>query len=148
MKQQVHPPFHLAIPVSDLEATRQFYTKILGCSVGRESATWIDFNFFGHQVTTHLASQDSAVTVTNLVDDIEVPVRHFGVILDWDAWKTLAQELSGKNTRFLIKPHVRFRGKVGEQGTLFLLDPSLNGLEFKAFKKPGDLFARAADTQQ
>ncbi len=148
MNQNMHPPFHLAVPVSDLAATRQFYTKILGCSIGRESTTWIDFDFFGHQVTTHLASEESAVTVTNLVDDIEVPVRHFGVILDWDAWNVLAEELSGKNIPFLIKPHVRFQGKVGEQATLFLLDPSLNGLEFKAFKKPRDIFARPADTQQ
>ena len=135
-------PFHLAIPVTDLEATRTFYTDLLGCSVGRESSTWIDFNFFGHQVTTHLSQEEAQRAATNPVDGKNVPVRHFGVILDWGAWHTLADQLKQAGVSFLIEPCIRFRGQVGEQATMFLLDPSQNGLEFKAFKDQGQIFAR------
>ncbi len=135
-------PFHLALPVQDLEAARRFYVDRLGCSVGRESATWIDFNFFGHQVTTHLAPEETQLAATNPVDGQQVPVRHFGVILDWDAWQALAERLTRAGVSFLITPYIRFRGQVGEQATMFLLDPSQNGLEFKAFRDQGQIFAR------
>ena len=137
-----HLPFHLALPVHDLEAARTFYVDLLGCSVGRESATWIDFNFFGHQVTTHLSPEEPQLAATNPVDGRQVPVRHFGVILDWDAWQALAEQLTRAGVSFLIEPGIRFRGQVGEQATMFLLDPSQNGLEFKAFRDRGQIFAR------
>lgn len=159
------PRFHLAIPVADLEAARTFYAGLLGCGVGRESDTWIDFDFFGHQVTAHLSpaatpptASGAAVpdptwergplvrlpgeTATNPVDGKQVPVRHFGVILDWQAWHALAERLRRAGVDFLIEPYVRFRGQVGEQATLFVLDPSRNGLEFKAFKDESRLFVR------
>ncbi len=135
-------PFHLALPVRDLEAARTFYVDLLGCSVGRESATWIDFNFFGHQVTTHLCAEKPQPTATNPVDGQQVPVRHFGVILDWEAWQALAEQLTQAGVSFLIEPSIRFRGQIGEQATMFLLDPSQNGLEFKAFKDQEQIFAR------
>lgn len=135
-------PFHLALPVRDLEAARTFYVDLLGCSVGRESATWIDFNFFGHQVTTHLSPEEPQPAATNPVDGQQVPVRHFGVILDWDAWQALAERLTQADISFLIEPYIRFRGQVGEQATMFLLDPSQNGLEFKAFRDREQIFAR------
>ncbi len=135
-------PFHLALPVRDLEAARTFYVDLLGCSVGRESATWIDFNFFGHQVTTHLSPEEPQPAATNPVDGQQVPVRHFGVILDWDAWQALAERLTQAGVSFLIEPYIRFRGQVGEQATMFLLDPSQNGLEFKAFRDQRQIFAR------
>lgn len=135
------PAFHLAIPVTDLAATRQFYGELLGCSVGRESAHWIDFNFFGHQVTAHLAAPEQAV-VTNTVDGKEVPVRHFGVILEWEAWHELADRLKQAQTRFVIEPYIRFKGEVGEQATLFITDPSGNMLEFKSFRDMASVFAR------
>ena len=137
-----HLPFHLALPVHDLEAARTFYVDLLGCSVGRESTTWIDFNFFGHQVTTHLSPEAPQPAATNPVDGKQVPVRHFGVILDWDAWQALAEQLTQAGVPFLIEPGIRFRGQVGEQATMFLLDPSQNGLEFKAFRDRGQIFAR------
>ncbi len=135
-------PFHLALPVHDLEAARVFYVDLLGCSVGRESTTWIDFNFFGHQVTTHLSPKAPRPVTTNPVDGRQVPVRHFGVILDWGAWQALAEQLTQAGVSFLIEPCIRFRGQVGEQATMLLLDPSQNGLEFKAFRDPAHIFAR------
>ncbi len=137
-----HLPFHLALPVHDLEAARTFYVDLLGCSVGRESATWIDFNFFGHQVTTHLSPEAPQPAATNPVDGKQVPVRHFGVILDWNAWQALAEQLTQASVSFLVEPGIRFRGQVGEQATMFLLDPSQNGLEFKAFRDQEQIFAR------
>lgn len=138
----MQPPFHLAIPVVDLAATRRFYTELLGCGVGRESDTWIDFNFFGHQVTAHLAPDDARRAGTNPVDGKEVPVRHFGVILPWEEWEALAERLRAQRVEFLLGPYLRFQGQVGEQATLFLLDPSGNGLEFKSFRDPARIFAR------
>ena len=135
------PPFHLAFPVHDLQSTRRFYVERLGCKVGRSSERWIDFDFFGHQITAHLDdSMDPAVS-TNAVDGKAVPVRHFGAVLDWEAWQSMAAALQAAGTDFLIEPHVRFPGEVGEQATMFLTDPSGNGLEFKAFKDPQRLFA-------
>ena len=134
------PLFHLAFPVTDLETSRAFYTGVLGCGVGRESARWIDFDFFGHQITCHLVAEMPAVA-TNPVDGKQVPASHFGAILDWDDWHELAERLKGAGTDFLIAPYIRFAGEVGEQATLFISDPSGNGLEFKAFKNPERVFA-------
>lgn len=135
------PVFHLAFPVHDLEAARSFYEGVLGCSTGRESDAWIDFNFYGHQIVAHLApAQDRSST--NRVDGEEVPVRHFGVILEWGEWEALARKLITARCHFLIRPGIRFPGKAGEQATMFLADPSGNALEFKAFRNPEDIFAR------
>lgn len=133
------PPFHLAFPVSDLARTRRFFTDVLGCSVGREDERWIDFDFFGHQVTAHLTEQMPAIT-TNAVDGKAVPASHFGAILEWDAWHGLADRLRGKSVEFLIEPYIRFEGKPGEQATMFVRDPSGNGLEFKSFRDRADVF--------
>jgi len=136
-------PFHLAFPVHDLHAARKFYSDILGCSTGRESARWIDFDFFGHQITAHL-SESAVQENTNLVDGDSVPVRHFGLILEWAAWEDLRSHLEAQDYGFLIAPRVRFEGQVGEQATMFLLDPSDNALEFKAFRNPEQIFARSS----
>ncbi|MGH6609112.1 MAG: VOC family protein [Burkholderiaceae bacterium] len=135
------PPFHLAIPVHDLSAARQFYGRLFGCPEGRSSAEWVDFDFFGHQLVAHLDPARRPLHV-NEVDGKEVPVPHFGVVLAWDAWQELATRLRAAGTRFVIEPGIRFRGEIGEQATLFLLDPSGNALEFKAFRKPSRLFAK------
>lgn len=137
-------PFHLAIPVHDLDLARRFYGDVFGLSEGRSSEQWVDFDFFGHQLVIHqhprTASQEAAHT--NPVDGHDVPVPHFGVVLPWEDWERLAQRLRERGTSFVIEPHVRFKGQVGEQATLFLLDPCGNALEFKAFKDIGQLFAR------
>lgn len=133
-------PFHLALPVTDLEAARYFYVQVLGCGTGREDGRWIDLDFFGHQVTLHLAA-DSTSESANEVDGDEVPVRHFGVILPGDDWTTLAGRLEAAGVDFLIAPRVRFRGMPGEQRTMFLRDPSGNALEFKSFADPAMIFA-------
>ncbi len=135
-------PFHLAFPVSDLPATRTFFVEVLGCGVGRESDRWIDFDFFGHQITAHLVEQMPPVA-TNPVDGKHVPSSHFGVVLAWEDWHLLAERLKGHGTEFLIGPYVRFQGEPGEQATLFIRDPSGNGLEFKAFRDDAQLFAPA-----
>jgi hypothetical protein len=136
------PLFHLAVPVHDLEAARKFYSGVLGCRVGRESERWIDFDFFGHQVTAHLDTEAARSVPTNRVDGKDVPVRHFGVILEWGAWHELAERLKHAGVTFVIAPHIRFPGEVGEQATLFLSDPSGNHLEFKSFKDMRAVFAR------
>jgi extradiol dioxygenase family protein len=137
-------PFHLAIPVYDLALARRFYGEVFGLAEGRSSAQWVDFDFFGHQLVIHehprTASQEAAHT--NAVDGHDVPVPHFGVVLPWEDWERLAQRLRERGTPFVIEPHVRFQGQVGEQATLFLFDPCGNALEFKAFKDIGQLFAR------
>ncbi|MGH8372430.1 MAG: VOC family protein [Gammaproteobacteria bacterium] len=135
------PHFHLAFPVHDLEAARSFYAGLLGCDTGRESEHWIDFNFFGHQLVAHLAPSEPD-TATNLVDGETVPVRHFGVILQWEQWQALADKLKAANTRFIIEPGIRFKGQVGEQATMFFKDPSGNALEFKSFRDFSQIFAR------
>lgn len=134
-------PFHLAFPVANIEATRQFYAGVLGCEVGRESPRWIDFDFFGHQITGHV-SDVSTETGHNSVDGDQVPVRHFGAVLPWDAWQALADRLVQLNIPFFIAPRIRFAGEPGEQGTFFIKDPSDNALEFKSFKDPARMFAR------
>ena len=137
------PPFHLAFPVTDLAATRFFFTDVLGCQVGREDDRWIDFDFFGHQITAHLVAPDALMSApSNSVDGDSVPARHFGVVLAWDDWQRLADRLQGVGVTFLIEPRVRFAGQVGEQATLFITDPSGNALEFKSFRNPDQLFAR------
>ncbi|MEO1301947.1 MAG: VOC family protein [Myxococcota bacterium] len=134
-----HPPFHLAIPVFDLEDTRRFYTEILGCRVGRSSERWIDFDFFGHQLTTHLAPSEE-LAGTNPVDGQDVPVRHFGAILEWDRWHDKADALKQRGVAFRIAPQIRFRGQVGEQATMFFDDPSGNAIELKSFRDPAQIF--------
>lgn len=135
-------PFHLAFPVSDLAATRAFYTDLLGCRTGRESDRWIDFDFFGHQITAHLVEgAPESAAPTNAVDAHNVPVRHFGAILPWDQWEALADRLKAAGTAFVIEPYVRFEGEVGEQATMFFNDPSGNALEFKSFRDMAQVFA-------
>ncbi|NNF67552.1 MAG: VOC family protein [Gammaproteobacteria bacterium] len=133
-------PFHLAFPVDNLDKARAFYQGLLGCKVGRESERWIDFNFFGHQITAHLAEQDRDA-VSNDVDGEAVPVRHFGVILEMEDWKSLAAQLESSGISFLIAPTIRFAGQTGEQATMFFCDPSGNALEFKAFADPERIFS-------
>lgn len=135
------PPFHLAFPVADLSATRDFYEHTLGCSVGRTAERWIDFDFFGHQLSAHLRPEEVAQARTNEVDGDNVPVRHFGAILKWEQWHELADRLREMDIKFIIEPHIRFKGEVGEQATMFLLDPSGNALEFKSFKDMSQIFA-------
>lgn len=134
-------PFHLAFPVRDLEATRAFYHGLLGCPVGRESSRWIDFDFFGHQITAHLAEQSGPVA-HNEVDSDAVPVPHFGAVLSMQDWQVLADRLTAEGVAFVIEPHIRFKGEVGEQATMFIKDPSGNALEFKAVADHAQLFAR------
>lgn len=135
------PLFHLAFPVHDLSAARRFYGELLGCPEGRSSDSWVDFDFYGHQIVAHLAPEEARAS-TNAVDGDDVPVRHFGVILAVSDWQALADKLQRAGTRFIIEPHVRFRGEVGEQSTMFFLDPSGNALEFKAFADESRIFAR------
>ena len=134
-------PFHLAIPVKDLESTRNFYGNILELKEGRSCDKWIDWNFFSHQLSTHLKPEEVTKNSVNDVDNHKVPVRHFGVVLSWNDWHKLSEKLQTKNIDFLIKPYIRFKGKTGEQATMFFLDPSNNALEFKAFKNISSLFA-------
>jgi len=135
-------PFHLAIPVSDIKECRNFYTKILGFEEGRSDAKWVDYNFFGHQLVIHLDKTVKKEVVSNYVDGKNVPIPHFGVILDWDDWINFSEQIKCLNIKFLIKPYIRFEGQVGEQATMFFLDPSGNALEFKAFKNPNQLFKK------
>ena len=135
-------PFHLAIPVHDLAAAREFYGGLFGCAEGRSSYEWVDFDFFGHQVVAHLDPTKRKHVHHNEVDGKDVPVPHFGVVMEWDAWSALADRLRTRGTRFEIEPGIRFAGQVGEQATMFLYDPSGNALEFKAFRDPSRLFAR------
>jgi extradiol dioxygenase family protein len=138
-------PFHLAVPVRDLDKTRDFYRDILGCEEGRSSDTWVDFNFFGHQFVIHLKPEyfaQQTADYSNAVDGHDVPVPHFGVVLTWDDWTLLAEKLKQSGIKFVIEPYIRFKGQVGEQATMFFFDPSGNALEFKAFKDMGSLFAK------
>jgi extradiol dioxygenase family protein len=137
----VPEPFHLAIAVHDLDAARGFYGELFGCPEGRSSAAWVDFDFFGHQLVAHLDPGRQPLHY-NEVDGKDVPVPHFGVVLSWEAWHSLAARLREARVQFEIEPGVRFRGEVGEQATLFLFDPSGNALEFKAFRDPAKLFAK------
>ncbi len=138
---QSAPPFHLAIPVDDLVKAEAFYGDIIGCPRGRRSDAWIDFDFFGHQLVTHLSPADCRGAKTCLVDGENVPTRHFGVVLSITAWRALAARLQREAVNFIIEPTIRFEGKPGEQGTFFIRDPAGNALEFKAFQDPAQLFA-------
>ena len=133
-------PFHLAFPVLDIRKTKKWYTEILGCSVGRESEKWIDFNFFGHQISAHLIIGQDAVK-SNPVDGKQIPVRHFGIILEPKEWNDLAMRLSNLKAEFKVEPYTRFKGEKGEQSTMFVIDPSGNYLEFKSFKNDEMIFA-------
>lgn len=138
-------PFHLAVPVHDLAAARDFYGRLFGCAEGRSDAEWVDFDFFGHQLVAHLDPARAAFMPPahhNQVDGHAVPVPHFGVVLEWGAWHALAERLRSHGVRFMIEPGIRFAGLVGEQATFFLYDPSGNALEFKAFRDPSRLFAK------
>jgi len=128
--------------VTSLAKARGFYGGLLGCPEGRSSDTWVDFDFHGHQIVAHLAPDEAGHRHTGQVDGDDVPVRHFGLVLSMDEWQALAARLLDAGTAFVIEPHVRFEGQVGEQATMFLLDPCGNALEFKAFADPGQLFAR------
>ena len=134
-------PFHLAFPVDDLARARSFYGGLLGCAEGRSSAEWIDFDFFGHQIVAHLAPARAA-DHHNPVDGHEVPVPHFGVVLDWDDFQALAERLREGGVKFVIEPYIRFAGQVGEQATMFFRDPAGNALEFKSFRDRSQLFAK------
>ena len=137
------PPFHLAFPVTDLAKAREFYCRVLGCSEGRSSDTWVDFNLYGHQIVAHLRKDEKGKReINNPVDGHDVPVPHFGLVLEWSEWERLAQKLKTNKVDFIIEPYVRFKDKAGEQGTLFIRDPSGNALEFKAFKDTNQLFAK------
>jgi extradiol dioxygenase family protein len=136
------PLFHLAFPVHDIAQARAFYGGLLGCAEGRSSDSWVDFDFYGHQVVAHLAPAECGHRVTGQVDGDDVPVRHFGTILPMDQWQALADKLTAAGTRFIIAPHIRFQGQVGEQATMFFLDPSGNALEFKSFADMGQVFAK------
>jgi hypothetical protein len=132
-------PFHLAIPVDDLAAARRFYGDVMGCAEGRSSESWIDFNFFGHQLVVHRAPR--AAITRNAVDGDQVPVPHFGLVLGWSEWEALGARIADASVAFELPPHIRFAGKPGEQGTFFLFDPAGNALEFKAMRNPDNLFA-------
>jgi extradiol dioxygenase family protein len=133
-------PFHLAIPVTSLVQARAFYGDLLGCTQGRASEQWIDWNFFGHQLVTHLVAAMPSQPAPNQVDNKAVPVPHFGVVLPWDDWQRLADKLQAAQVEFVIEPYIRCKGQIGEQATLFLQDPCGNALEFKAFKDINQLF--------
>ena len=135
------PLFHLAFPVKDLEHTRAFYTTLLGCRVGREDPRWIDFDFGRHQITAHLKPEECHPVETNGVDGHGVPVRHFGLILEWEEWHEMAERVAAAGVEFVIEPYIRFEGQPGEQATMFFYDPSGNALEFKSFKDPNAIFA-------
>lgn len=135
------PPFHLAIPVDNLDAARAFYGGVMQCAEGRSSDRWIDFNFFGHQLVVHQGTPLGQAE-TNEVDGKQVPSFHFGAVLDLDDWHALATRLAASDIEFVIEPGIRFEGEAGEQATMFFLDPAGNALELKAFRDPSRLFAR------
>ena len=137
------PPFHLAIPVDNLELCRIFYRDVLNCKEGRRSESWVDFNFYGHQLVIHCKPKEENEDLhTNPVDGKNVPVPHFGVILQWESFLDLASHLKQNDIQFIIEPYIRFEGQVGEQATMFFKDPSGNALEFKSFKDINQLFAK------
>ena len=135
-------PFHLAFPVKDIKEAKSWYTKVLGCSLGRESETWIDFNFFGHQISAHLAKDSEEFLSKNIVDKKEIPLRHFGIIMEWESWENLSNRHKKIEVDFIIDPYIRFKGQSGEQGTMFIKDPSGNFLEFKTFKEDSRIFEK------
>ena len=135
-------PFHLAFPVTSLAKARAFYGELLGCPEGRSSEDWVDFDFHGHQIVAHLSPDEAGHRNTSAVDSHNVPVRHFGAVLPMNEWQAMADKLRAAGTQFVIEPYIRFKGQVGEQATMFFLDPCGNALEFKAFADPSRLFAK------
>lgn len=136
-------PFHVAIPVHDVELAREFYRDVIGCPEGRSDAKWVDFDMYGHQFVIHYKPKDlTAENHTNEVDGHNVPVPHYGVVLEWEDWEVLADKLKSHGIKFLIEPYIRFKGQAGEQATMFFLDPCGNALEFKAFKDIKMMFAK------
>ncbi|GLR16200.1 VOC family protein [Portibacter lacus] len=135
-------PFHLAIPVQNLERARAFYRDILGCPEGRSASHWVDFNFFGHQLVIHVKEDMQRASTSNPVDGHDVPIPHFGVVLKWEDWENLSAQLKASDIPFVIEPYIRFTGLPGEQATMFFMDTEGNSLEFKAFKDIGQLFAK------
>jgi len=133
-------PFHFAFHVLDLESTRRFYGHVLGCREGRSTETWVDFDFFGNQISCQTTGPVSATAPTGKVENIQVPMPHFGAILGWDEYDELAARLTAASVPFIVSPRIRYAGEVGEQGTFFFLDPSGNALEFKAFRHPEHVF--------
>jgi extradiol dioxygenase family protein len=136
------PPFHLAFPVHSIAAAREFYGELLGCPEGRSAEDWVDFNFYGHQIVAHYAPEEVGHRATSAVDGHGVPVRHFGVVLSMAQWEEAAKKLADAGVKFVIEPYIRFKGEVGEQATMFFLDPSGNALELKAFANIESLFAK------
>ncbi len=135
-------PFHLAFPVDNIAKARKFYGEVLGCEEGRSAEHWVDFNFFGHQLVAHLAPGEVGCKANSSVDGHAVPAKHFGVILTMDQWHALADRLKAAGTQFVIEPYIRFKGQVGEQATMFFMDPCGNALEFKAFANMDQIFAK------
>jgi extradiol dioxygenase family protein len=135
-------PFHLAFPIRDIEETRKFYGDVLGCEIGRNTDRWIDFNFFGHQLSAHIKPEELGSKALTIVDNKQVPLRHFGAILEWEEFDGLAERVRKNGIQFVIEPYVRFKGEVGEQATMFFFDPCGNALEFKAFKDKSQIFAK------
>lgn len=135
------PPFHLAIPVNDIDESRKFYADLLGCPIGRSDTQWMDFDFFGHQLVAHVAPGAGQDAGHNPVDGDSVPVPHFGVVLEWSRWEALCEKLKLGEVDFIFGPRIRFEGAPGEQGIFFIRDPSGNALEFKTFKDMNDLFS-------
>jgi len=135
------PPFHVAIPVDDLESCRKFYGEVLNCEEGRSSEIWVDFNLYGHQLVIHETGEKQNAHF-NPVDGQAVPVPHYGVLLEWDDWQALSERLKKHDIKFAIAPYIRFEGQVGEQATMFFYDPAGNALEFKSFKDPSQIFAK------
>ena len=133
-------PFHLAFPVYDIKKSIDWYVSYLNCSVGRKSKRWVDFNFYGHQISAHLVDQKNKKDKINLVDGKKIPSRHFGIILEMNDWKNLVTYLNEKKVKYVIKPNIRFKGQTGEQATFFIKDPSNNVLEFKAFQNDNKIF--------
>ena len=134
--------FHLAFTVTDLESSRRFYGALLGCSEGRSSDNWVDFNFFGNQLSLHVGDSVKRSKTNSKVEDISVPMPHFGCVLDWNIFDDLTQKLQSEDIKFIVKPSVRFKGLVGEQATMFLEDYSGNAIEFKAYRNPSEIFSK------
>lgn len=141
MKDRIYP-FHIAIPVHNLDECRTFYNEVLNCEEGRSSDHWVDFNLFGHQLVIHYKPKSEDYLHTNPVDGKDVPVPHYGVVLPWDEFHKFSEELRSKKVNFIIEPYIRFKGEAGEQATMFFKDPAGNALEFKAFKNIDQLFAK------
>ena len=134
--------FHLAYTVSDLDSARKFYGDILGCREGRSTESWVDFDFFGNQLSLHIGQTIKGLESQSRVDNVEVPLPHFGCILDWDSFHSLADKLNSAGIQFTIEPTIRFKGMPGEQATMFFEDYSQNALEFKAYRNPSEVFTK------